>query len=55
MIALMRCYKAWLYHKGAVISLAEGFSKVRQLRVQQVSEVMQAHDLFVMRQRPAYW
>ena len=46
----MKLFKPWLYHKGAVVSLADGSSAVRVLRVQQASDIMQAYDLFGLRQ-----
>ena len=50
MNAFMKLFKPWLYNKGAVVSLADGSSAVRMLRVQQASDIMQAYDLFGLRQ-----
>ncbi len=50
MIALMKYFKPYLFHSGAVTSLADGSSKIRLQRVEQASYVMQAHDLFGLRE-----
>ena len=50
MNAFMKLFKPWLYHKGAVVSLADGSCTVRALRVKQACDILQAHDLFGLRQ-----
>jgi len=50
MNGLMRLIKPLLYHKGAVVSLADGSSTVRALRVKQACDVIQAHDIYGLRQ-----
>jgi hypothetical protein len=50
MNGLMRLIKPLLYHKGAVVSLADGSCTVRALRVKQACDILQAHDLFGLRQ-----
>ena len=50
MNAFMKFYKPWLYHNGAVITLADGSSAARAMRVQQACHVMQAFNLFGLRE-----
>jgi hypothetical protein len=50
MIALMKYFKPYLFHSGAVISLADRSGKTQLQRVEQASNVMQAHDLFGLRE-----
>ena len=51
MNAFMKFYKPWLYHNGAVITLADGSSAARAMRVQQACHVMQAYNLFGWREQ----
>ena len=46
----MKYLKPYLFHSGAVTSLADGSGKIRLQRVEQASYVMQAHDLFGLRE-----
>ena len=46
----MKFYKPWLYHNGAVITLADGSSADRAMRVQQACLVIQAYNLFGLRE-----
>ena len=50
MITLMKYFKPYLFHCGAVISLADGSGKTRIQRVEQASYVIQAQDLFGLRE-----
>ena len=50
MNAFMKFYKPWLYHNGAVITLADGSSADRAMRVQQACLVIQAYNLFGLRE-----
>ena len=50
MNAFMKIYKPWLYHIGAVTTLADGSTTVRAFRVQQAFHVMQAYNLFGLRE-----
>jgi hypothetical protein len=46
----MKYFKPYLFHSGAIISLADGSGKTRLQRVEQASYVIQAHDLFGLRE-----
>ncbi len=46
----MKLFKPWLYHNGSVVTLADGSSMVRASQVQQACDIMQAYDLFGLRQ-----
>ena len=50
MNAFMKLFKPWLYHNCSVVTLADGSSMVRAARVKQACHIMQAYDLFGLRQ-----